>query len=171
MPTGTCKLCLRTAELRKSHLIPDFYYRLIRDANSPNPNPIIVTRRRATPTSRQTVAHVLCGDCENLFSRNGERYTSQQVFNGTTFPLLNYLSTCHPAATLNGSQIFRQRETPNIRRRSLGGMRLFPTRVLRLLRTRLLLRSRMKRARAERQRSREKQGVGKLGHKLGHNRA
>ncbi len=58
MPTGTCKLCLKSEELQNSHLIPSGAYRLIRSPqNKGNPDPLMLTTKRVKRTSKQVQRH------------------------------------------------------------------------------------------------------------------
>jgi len=36
MPVGTCKLCLKVREIRRSHLVPAAMYKYAADANAEN---------------------------------------------------------------------------------------------------------------------------------------
>jgi len=74
-----CALCLHVKELRHSHLLPAGVWRLSRDpSRRVDPNPVVVKTGKAFTTSRQVSASLLCGDCENRFSKNGERYVLSQ---------------------------------------------------------------------------------------------
>ncbi len=72
---GQCKLCLKTGvELRDSHFLSAGIYRILRDDNEKNPNPWLLTKDAAVQTSSQLKAHLLCHDCEQRFSKNGETW-------------------------------------------------------------------------------------------------
>ncbi len=75
---GCCGLCLTTRELRDSHLLPAASYKLSRINSRRDPNPVVVTKGRSFTTSCQVSAYFLCGECEDKFSRNGERYVFNQ---------------------------------------------------------------------------------------------
>jgi hypothetical protein len=47
-------------------------------------------------TSRQVADYVLCGECEQLFSKNGEKWYLAQVSNPQGFPLLDKLNLAIP---------------------------------------------------------------------------
>jgi len=81
---ANCGLCDSTAELRESHLLPAAAFRLARETNAKNPNPIVVTPRGIAATSRQVSTKFLCSDCEDRFSRLGERHVFSQCLRGTT---------------------------------------------------------------------------------------
>src|SRR5262245_63849308 len=84
---GVCALCRRQRELRDSHLLPAAIYKLLRDPQRPNPNPVMVTRKLAGTTSWQVKARLLCDECEQQFSRKGERYVLAQCARRNQFPL------------------------------------------------------------------------------------
>jgi len=75
---GRCGLCLVVKKLQKSHLLPAATYKLSRIESRSDPNPVVLTKRRSFTTSRQVSAYFLCDECENKFSRNGERYVLRQ---------------------------------------------------------------------------------------------
>ena len=89
-PIRQCALCLQVAELKNSHLIPAGVYRVCRDSTAANPNPMLLeSNRRPYHTSQQTEAHLLCFDCEQLLSRNGENWVLKQMNRVTSFRLLD----------------------------------------------------------------------------------
>ncbi len=122
MPMGKCKVCLRTADLQNSHLMPASLYKKARIPGASNPNPTLITEKGTKQTSRQIRNHVLCRDCEQLFSKNGENYVMTQVFDGNTkkFPLLDVLRTATP--TWGGPEFvgYDLASTPAIDRDRLG---------------------------------------------------
>lgn len=77
-PIGPCGLCKALRELRDSHLIPAAIYKLSREDDRQNPNPVVVRPKAAGTISRQVSAHFLCADCEKRFSQNGEQYVIRQ---------------------------------------------------------------------------------------------
>lgn len=78
--TGECGLCQQRAELRDSHFLPRALYRLARDSDpEANPNPVVVTQRRAANSSRQIHDPFLCAECEERFSAGGESYVLGQI--------------------------------------------------------------------------------------------
>lgn len=118
MPIGKCRLCLKTKSLRKSHLLPASLYRKARSVGQPNPNPMVITDRTSVQTSVQIADYLLCEDCEQLFSKNGEKYVMTQVFDGTKFPLLDFLRTKN-GITITEFIAYRQADTPSIDRDKL----------------------------------------------------
>lgn len=73
---GKCKLCLReNVSLRKSHGLSAGIYRSLRGIEAEgNQNPYVITSASAKQTSSQKTARILCTDCEQRFSTNGERW-------------------------------------------------------------------------------------------------
>jgi len=91
MPVGICGLCLQERQLQYSHLMPAAMYRRTLTPGAANPNPVLVSKRTTVYTSDQLRAHLLCRDCEQLFSRNGENYVMRMVAGQQRFPLLEML--------------------------------------------------------------------------------
>lgn len=91
-----CALCLMHRPLRDSHLLPAALYRLARDASDRNPNPVIVTKAVASQRSAQISQYLLCGTCEDRFSRHGERHVLKNCARPSGFRLLDAL-TAAPA--------------------------------------------------------------------------
>jgi hypothetical protein len=71
---GICRLCLQERELRNSHLLPKSMYRLLRNDGFSNPNPFIHGEERGVQTSKQAQQYLLCGECEQRFSKRGEAW-------------------------------------------------------------------------------------------------
>src|SRR5438270_464452 len=90
-PVGSCGLCREHRVLQNSHLLPAAIYRLVRDPQWRNPNPVTVTSSHAGQTSRQVRGYFLCEDCEERFNRNGERYVVSQCARRDHFPLRELL--------------------------------------------------------------------------------
>jgi hypothetical protein len=69
---GTCKLCLTAdAELRDSHFTPKSTYGLFHDGTN---EPVRFVEKSLFPSSKQVKDYVFCGDCEQLFNREGENW-------------------------------------------------------------------------------------------------
>lgn len=91
MPTGVCKLCLKTKPLLRSHLIPAAMYKYILDPSKANDNPVAIGRKITASTSQQVRDYLLCAECEGLFNKSGENWVLGQVWNGKAFPLRDRL--------------------------------------------------------------------------------
>jgi hypothetical protein len=74
-----CGLCRVDADLRDSHFLPRALYRIARDEQAVNPNPIVITPAGAGPNQRQLHDRFLCAKCEARFSERGERYVLGQM--------------------------------------------------------------------------------------------
>lgn len=97
-PVDLCALCLKPKELRNSHLLPAGILRLLRDDGLKNPNPFLMSLDHVGQTSSQAKQYLLCHDCEQRFSRNGENWVINHCYherNGT-FRLRDFLKTATP---------------------------------------------------------------------------
>ena len=95
----TCKLCLEDAEkLMESHFIPKATYKRVRDSNSRNPSPLLMSMKGEHQTSRQAVRELLCEQCEQRFHSRGEDWTLRHAaHDANSFPLREILQehTCY----------------------------------------------------------------------------
>jgi len=89
MPRGICKLCLLEKDLQRSHLMGRALYKILRENDGDDP--IVMTPKLVTHTSRQVRDYVLCKSCEDRFSKNGEAYFGTLVARKNGFPLLDKL--------------------------------------------------------------------------------
>jgi hypothetical protein len=69
--TGVCKLCLKEAVLKKSHIIPKKYFNKIRDENGAY---FEISKNGERPYNYDYKEKLLCGECENLLNKNYEQY-------------------------------------------------------------------------------------------------
>lgn len=113
-----CKLCLElVTELKNSHFLPAGIYKRLRDEEWNNPNPWKITNRTAVQTSKQQTTRLLCNDCEQRFSKNGEdwvlKYCQQQDGN---FPLASILAARKPdeSSNNNPTKIYYASNIPEI---------------------------------------------------------
>jgi hypothetical protein len=96
---GKCKLCLQDGvPLCKSHGICAAIYRSMRiNSNGGNPDPYVITRHSAKQTSKQETAPMLCRECENRLSRNGENWVFRHSLRANmTFGLKSILDARTP---------------------------------------------------------------------------
>lgn len=77
---------------------------MLRGDGLPNPNPIVATNRIALQTSRAVTDYVLCRECENRFSKNGETWTIGQIAREGSFPLWDQLRQTKPVCALERAQ-------------------------------------------------------------------
>jgi hypothetical protein len=83
MSKGKCKLCLLNGmDLQESHFVSAGIYRLLRGDGEANPNPWVIMEKAAFQTSKQQKAPLLCSDCEQRLSRNGEKLGSAELSQG-----------------------------------------------------------------------------------------
>jgi hypothetical protein len=118
MPVGQCKLCLLTKDLRNSHLMPRSLYKNSRGAGTKgNQDPVLITKTSSKKSSYQITDYVLCGDCEQLFSKNGEGYVMPLAtqLNGK-FPLWELLKATKPSVRGHGYDAYSCLDTPNVDR-------------------------------------------------------
>src|SRR5271170_6841913 len=86
--SGTCKRCLQTAPLCDSHMLPAALYRLLRSQTIQPSDPLLITEKTTSTSSRQLSAHLLCVQCENRFRIGGEEWMLQRCYRGGTKFLL-----------------------------------------------------------------------------------
>jgi hypothetical protein len=86
--------------LQDSHLLPKSLYRFVRAKTKGNTSPIVVARDAAWNTDKQITKPLLCFDCEQRFSKNGENWTLRQILRGEkSFRLLDMLKASTPIMT------------------------------------------------------------------------
>jgi hypothetical protein len=95
---GTCRLCLSNhVALQKSHFIPAGLYRILREPKLKNPNPWVLSPMGAIQTSSQRTARLLCANCEQRLSAQGERWVLGNCLRADrTFPLATALAQVKP---------------------------------------------------------------------------
>lgn len=115
---GKCKLCFRDAiDLKESHFLPRGIYKILREANTQNPNPVLVTRSVSVQTSRQFKKHLLCENCEDLLNKNGETWVLRRCLQSDgRFELAEILAARKPKFSESGNptKIYYASEYPEI---------------------------------------------------------
>ncbi|HEY3443608.1 MAG TPA: hypothetical protein VGK29_22815 [Paludibaculum sp.] len=102
--------------MQDSHLLPKALYRFVRAKTKGSTSPIVVTRDAAWNTDRQITRHLLCFDCEQRFSKNGEDWSLRQIFRGEkSFKLLDILKACTPVATKPDCTIYAVADVAELR--------------------------------------------------------
>jgi hypothetical protein len=91
-----CKLCRQERELRESHFLPAAVYAQLREASKPNPNPVLIASQVSLTTSKQITGRVLCAECEERFSRNGEAWVLGNMSRPEGFPIQDTLAAAKP---------------------------------------------------------------------------
>ncbi len=89
--TGKCELCRNVRPLQESHFLPKSLYKLMRDPGDDNPNPVLMSRAISMKSSYQMAQPLLCSECEDRFSKNGESYVIPKLKGLVTFPFLDRL--------------------------------------------------------------------------------
>jgi hypothetical protein len=93
MERGTCRLCLKDADLQDSHYIPRRAYSTNMAKSLKNPNPVVMSSRKLRQVSDQLRGPTFCSDCEQLLSKNGEKWVLANIPDdqGNSFPLQDAL--------------------------------------------------------------------------------
>jgi len=108
MPIGICKLCLQTKELQNSHYLPKGAYRVNRAPALKNPDPVVLSNDELRQSSAQLSDYLLCSDCEQKFSKNGESWVLNNIPRnyGERFPMLDALKTETPIFEDGGTKCY-----------------------------------------------------------------
>jgi hypothetical protein len=94
---GQCALCQRDGEdLQDSHFLPAAAYRVTRDETEYNPNPITFSDDGVFQSSRQISDHLLCRECEQRLSKNGEQWFFAHCWRKSRFLLASLLEGASP---------------------------------------------------------------------------
>jgi len=112
---GVCALCHNKRELQDSHFLPKALYRYVRARTGAIRSPIVIGTESARNTDRQITKYLLCHECEQRFSRNGEAWAMKQIYRGIgSFRLLAALDRHSPVAVRDGARIYRMSEISKI---------------------------------------------------------
>src|SRR2546425_7684790 len=88
MPVDKCRLCLLSKDLQDSHFLSKALYKIARKRGGS----VVKTPELFIEISNQVHDYLLCRDCEQLFSKNGEDYVMPLVKQDERdFPLLKML--------------------------------------------------------------------------------
>jgi hypothetical protein len=93
--TGKCELCLQARPLLDSHFLPKALYRLMRDPGDQSPQPVLISGSVSLKTNYQMNQPLLCAECEDRFSKNGESYVIPKLYSVEKFPFLDRLRLAH----------------------------------------------------------------------------
>jgi hypothetical protein len=111
MISGICKLCLKKKPLQRSHLIPAAVTRTLRGSGYLSPGPVAMTKTVIRAGVPDITACLLCRDCEQRFSRNGESWVLKRMCRDGHFPLLDRLKLAIPIGEENGRWKFSGPQT------------------------------------------------------------
>ena len=114
---GYCRLCLQEGVLLcNSHFLPAALYRILRgNPEVAKPEPYMISEQGAVQTSKQLRAHLLCGKCEALFDKLGEKWIFRfgPKANGC-FPLKSILHSEIPAASDSQTKLYFASTIPKV---------------------------------------------------------
>ena len=108
MEIGVCKLCLQTRPLQDSHYLPKGAYKANRAPSLTNPNPVVVSNEQLSRSSAQLSDYLLCSDCEQKFSKNGESWVLANIPRnyGQKFPIFDALNSAIPILVDGGTKVY-----------------------------------------------------------------
>jgi hypothetical protein len=109
----------QNVELRNSHLIPAGAYKLIR--NSDGSPPVVLKSTVTIKKDEQITDYVLCANCEQRFSDNGERWVLDycNLFSGG-FRLNDLLDQAQPLAVVGNASVYSGSAIPEIKMEKLA---------------------------------------------------
>jgi hypothetical protein len=117
-PSTVCRLCQQPRQLRDSHFVPAaFYYHLNLDETGTFQNKALqkLTRSRFARVPGQIKKHLLCHDCEQRFSKNGESWIATMAHQvGHGFRLQEALLQLRPNPTLATGRVYHADDDPQI---------------------------------------------------------
>jgi len=93
---STCRLCLEKRVLQNSHLIPAAVSQALRGSGYLSPGPVATTKKVVIAGVRDIKAPLLCRECEQRFSRNGENWVLKRMCRDGHFPLFDRLKLAIP---------------------------------------------------------------------------
>lgn len=93
MRTGDCSLFRCSEPLCKSHLIPAFFYKTMREAFG-NERQTLVSGKRASLIFEQLRTPLLCRSCEGLFQQAEDRVAPSLLQADLSFPLRDLAVRC-----------------------------------------------------------------------------
>jgi hypothetical protein len=96
MKQGDCALCQVFGYLHESHFLPKSVYKLMRDSNNGNDNPVLMSKSLSSQRSFQMTQPLLCSTCERRFSDGGESYVIPRLHQRKKFSLLDRLKLAQP---------------------------------------------------------------------------
>jgi hypothetical protein len=115
MRIGRCPLCRRDGhELQDSHFQPAGVYRVLRDETESNPNPFRFSDEGVFQDSRQVSDYLLCRDCEQRLSKNGENWFLAHCWRKNQFRLASLLDSAIPPAVYPRMRIYHAAMIPGL---------------------------------------------------------
>jgi hypothetical protein len=97
-PSSKCKLCGLMKELCDSHYLPKRLYGFLRAEQLKNPNPLMEVAGELKQVSVQYRGYAFCEECEDLFSRHGEKWALANIPHNyaAAFPLQQAINLLKP---------------------------------------------------------------------------
>ena len=112
---GTCPLCLRNGqELQDSHFQPAGVYRVLRSETEDNPNPFRFNDRGVFQDSKQVRDYLLCWDCEQRLSKNGENWFLAHCWRKDSFRLASMLDSASPQLVYPRTHVYHADKILNL---------------------------------------------------------
>ena len=108
MPIGVCKLCLQSRDLQDSHYLPKSAYKINRAPTLKNASPVVLSNDQLVQSSAQLSDYLLCSDCEQRFSKNGEAWVLRNIPRnyGEQFPIFDALNAETPILEDGGTKAY-----------------------------------------------------------------
>ena len=109
---GVFRLCSNESELQGSHYLPKSLFRVINRSAEPfDEAPTILDARKSTvvASNHQAKHHLLCRECELLFSSRGEDIVVRDCYRGASegqFRLLKKLKQSKPSMRRNNRSVY-----------------------------------------------------------------
>src|SRR5437868_11021064 len=102
-PTRACYMCLKTAILCESHLLPKALYRFCMARGDKNPHPVVVLPNFQKQVALQLKRYLFCELCEQRLRANGEDWVLRYCCRGLKgpFALRNILLNNKPTVATN----------------------------------------------------------------------
>ncbi len=101
---GICPMCQSEKKLCNSHFMPRSLYGI---CTPPGSEPVRISKTAMYPTSKQTKDHLLCNDCEQKLSKNGEDWVLPLLPHvDTGFPLLDRVRKQAPLYDDGNKQLY-----------------------------------------------------------------
>lgn len=112
MERGTCRLCLKEADLHESHYIPRRAYSMNMAKALKNPNPIVMSHGKLKQVADQLRGYAFCHDCEQLLNKRGEKWVLANIPDdqGSQFPLQDALIPENPVFIGDGINVYAGRQ-------------------------------------------------------------
>ena len=112
---GVCALCCRNGqELRDSHFLPAGVYRVTRDETQDNPDPLKLNDDGVFQDSKQVSDYLLCGECEERFNTNGERWFLTHCWRKDRFLLASMLDDALLAGSTLQIKVYHAGQIPKL---------------------------------------------------------